>query len=447
MHTLPRPDVFSQPSSPWGSTKIFPILFFKQCLFISYFYVGVDKPIAQLQPTKNTLKYITRTVWTLSLVSLFTDTASEMLYPVMPIYLKTIGFSIVLIGILEGVAESTAGLSKGYFGKRSDNSQKRVPFVQIGYALSAISKPMMAFFIYPLWIFFARTIDRFGKGIRTGARDAILSDEATPGTKGKIFGFHRSMDTLGAVLGPALALLYLYFHPQHYKPLFYIAFVPGCLAVLASFFLKDKNITGKTPKKTTTFFSFIDYWKMSPPAYRKVVTGLLVFTLFNSSDVFLLLKAKQSGLDDTHVIGLYIFYNLVFALTAFPVGIYADKIGLKKMFVAGLAIFAVVYFGMGLNKNVYVFIALFLLYGVYAAATEGISKAWISNITDKKDTATAIGTFAGFQSIFTMLASSLAGFTWYQFGASATFLITAVATLLIILYFLFAIQPDQIKSA
>src|SRR5436189_4258189 len=166
------------------------------------------------------LRGITRTVWVLSLVSLFNDAATEMLYPIMPIYLKHIGFSIILIGILEGIAEATAGLSKGYFGKLSDNTGKRIPFVQIGYTLSALSKPMMAFFVYPLWIFFARTIDRLGKGIRTGARDAILSDEATPSTKGKIFGFHRSMDTFGAVLGPALALIYLYYNPQDYKTLF-----------------------------------------------------------------------------------------------------------------------------------------------------------------------------------------------------------------------------------
>lgn len=361
----------------------------------------------------------------------------------MPVYLKTIGFSIVLIGILEGVAEATAGLSKGYFGKRSDNSRKRVPFVQVGYAFSAVSKPMMALFVYPLWIFFARTIDRFGKGIRTGARDAILSDEATPGTKGKIFGFHRSMDTFGAVLGPAFALLYLYYRPQDYKTLFYIAFIPGCLAVIASLFLKDKSRVVNPVKKATPFFSFIHYWKYSPPLYRKVAAGLLAFTLFNSSDVFLLLKVKQSGISDTYVIGLYIFYNLVYALTAFPIGIYADKTGLKKMLVAGLLIFAVVYTGMGLNKNVYGFIGLFLLYGVYAAATEGISKAWISNITDKKDTATAIGTFSGFQSIFTMLASSLAGLVWFWFGAAATFIITAVATLVIILYFLFVVKAGS----
>src|SRR4249919_1630514 len=159
------------------------------------------------------MKYLTRTIWILSLISLLTDVASEMLYPIMPIYLKSIGFSVLLIGILEGIAEATAGLSKGYFGKLSDNSRKRVPFVQLGYALSALSKPMMAVFVYPAWIFLARTVDRLGKGIRTGARDALLSDEATPATKGRVFGFHRSMDTLGAVAGPALALLYLHFYP------------------------------------------------------------------------------------------------------------------------------------------------------------------------------------------------------------------------------------------
>ena len=382
------------------------------------------------------MKYITRTVWILSLVSLFTDMASEMLYPVMPIYLRSIGFSILLIGIIEGVAEATAGLSKGYFGKLSDSKGKRVPFVQIGYAFSAVSKPMMAFFIYPIWIFFARTIDRFGKGIRTGARDAILSEEATPQTKGKIFGFHRSMDTLGAVLGPAFALLYLYYYPNNYHVLFYIAFIPGLLAVIASLYLKDKTKKTIIEKRATSFFSFLNYWKDSPVVYRQIVTGLLVFTLFNSSDIFLLLKAKQAGLNDSTVIGVYIFYNLVYALCALPAGIVADKIGLKKMFVFGLSVFVIVYFGMGVSNNIYIICTLFGFYGIYAAATEGISKAWISNSTDKKDIATAIGTYAGLQSICTMLASSITGLIWYKFGAGTTFIITAIATLLIVFYFL-----------
>ena len=372
--------------------------------------------------------------------------ASEMLYPIMPIYLKSIGFSIVLIGILEGVAEAIAGISKGYFGKLSDSSGKRAPFVQVGYALSAISKPMMALFIYPLWIFFARTVDRFGKGIRTGARDAMLSDEASPETKGKVFGFHRSMDTLGAVIGPALALLYLWVYPEDYKTLFYIAFVPGFIAVLTSLYIKDKNKILSIKKTSIGFFSFIGYWKESPIIYRKVVAGLLIFTLFNSSDVFLLLKAKQSGLSDTLVIGAYIFYNLIYALFAFPIGIIADRVGLKKILISGLLLFSIVYFGMAINGNSSIYFILFFIYGLYAAATEGISKALISNITDKKNTATAIGTLSGFQSICTMIASAMTGFVWYRFGVKTAFIASAIATVLVAFYFVIAVQIPKMSN-
>ncbi|OJW81796.1 MAG: MFS transporter [Bacteroidetes bacterium 46-16] len=379
-------------------------------------------------------KTITKIVWILSLVSLFTDMASEMLYPVMPIYLKSIGFCIVLIGILEGFAEAVAGLSKGYFGKLSDNLGRRLPFVQWGYFLSALSKPMMAVLTFPIWIFFARTIDRLGKGIRTGARDAMLSDEASPETKGTVFGFHRSMDTLGAVFGPLLALGFLYFYPGNYKLLFYLAFIPGIIAISFTFFLKDKNPVPKANRIKTSFFDFIQYWKASPMSYRKLVLGLLLFTLFNSSDVFLLLKLKENGLTDVATIGMYTFYNVVYVLFAYPLGIIADRLGLKKIFITGLVLFAIVYVGMALNSHWYIYFGLFFLYGVYAAATEGISKAWISNITDKKDTATAIGAFTGFQSICTMIASSLAGLLWFNFGSMVTFMITAAITLIVIFY-------------
>lgn len=382
------------------------------------------------------MKAISRTVWILSVISLLTDMASEMLYPIMPIYLKSIGFSIVLIGVLEGIAEATAGLSKGYFGKQSDLSGKRVPFVQIGYTLSALSKPLMAASVFPLWIFFVRTIDRIGKGIRTGARDAILSDEADPKSKGKIFGFHRSMDTLGAAIGPATALVYLFYRPGDYINLFLIAFIPGLLAILASLLLKEKNKIKVKTNGRNSFFSFLNYWKESPAMYRRLCTGLLLFTLFNSSDVFLLLHAKQAGLNDSSVIGVYIFYNLVYALFAFPLGILADKLGLKTVFIGGLVLFSAVYLTMPFTTNLYVFISLFFIYGIYAAATEGVSKAWISNITDQKDTATAIGTYTGLQSIFALLASSLTGLIWYQFGPAAAFGSTATGTLILVFYFL-----------
>jgi MFS family permease len=381
-------------------------------------------------------KIITRTIWILSLVSLFTDVASEMLYPVMPVFLRSIGFSILLIGVLEGFAEAVAGLSKGYFGKRSDITGKRLPFVQFGYALSAISKPMMAVFIYPLWIFFARTIDRLGKGLRTGARDAMLSDECTKENKGKVFGFHRSLDTMGAVIGPAIALVYLYYYPENYKTLFLIAFFPGVVAILFTLLIKEKKREQNTElkKEKWNFFAIFSYWKRSSVEYRKLLIGLLLFAMFNSSDVFLLLRMKESGLDDTAVIGVYIFYNLVFALLAYPVGILADKLGLKRIFLAGLFVFAIVYAGFAVNDNLILFFVLFFLYGLYAASTEGISKAWISNIVNKDETATAIGTYTGLQSICALLASSLTGFLWFKFGSVTTFTITACVTLFVILY-------------
>lgn len=377
---------------------------------------------------------ITRTIWVLSLVSLFTDIASEMLYPVMPIYLKSIGFSIVLIGVLEGFAEAVAGLSKGYFGKLSDNMGRRVPFVRWGYLLSAFSKPLMAVFTFPLWIFSVRSLDRIGKGIRTGARDALLSDEATPETKGTVFGFHRSMDTLGAVIGPLSALIFLYFYPAQYKTLFYLAFIPGIVAISFTLFLKDRNPIPKTSRIKTSFFDFIKYWKTSPVLYRKLVGGLLLFTLVNSSDVFLLLKLKDAGFSDPETIGVYIFYNLVYATFAYPLGIIADRIGLKRMLLLGLILFIAVYLGMAVNSSLYVFIFLFFLYGIYAGATEGIAKAWISNISERKDTATAIGTFTGFQSIATMIASSLAGLIWFKFGPAATFMVTAFISFIVFVY-------------
>lgn len=401
-----------------------------------------NKPSIVQPLTNSPQRIITKTIWMLSLVSLFTDMASEMLYPVMPMFLKHIGFTVVFIGILEGIAEAVAGLSKPYFGKLSDTTGKRLPFVQLGYGLSALSKPMMALFIYPIWVFFARTMDRLGKGIRTGARDAMLSDESTKETKATVFGFHRSMDTLGAVFGPAIALVYLYFYPDNYKTLFLIAFAPGLLAIISTLLIKEKpkppNPKPLNPKlqnsKPLSLFAFISYWKNSPAQYKKLVLGLLLFALFNSSDVFLLLKMKESGLNDTKVIGVYIFYNLIYALLAYPVGKLADKLGMKKIFLFGLFVFALVYAGFAFNNNVLIFMLLFLLYGVYAAATEGVSKAWISNMVDKKDTATAIGTFAGFQSIAALFASFFCGWMWYKFGAAVTFSVTAGITILVIIY-------------
>ncbi len=386
-------------------------------------------------------RIITKTVWLLSLVSLFTDMASEMLYPIMPLYLRDIGFSMVAIGILEGVAEAVAGLSKGYFGAWSDNIGKRMPFVRWGYGLSALSKPLLAMFSYLPWVFFCRTLDRVGKGLRTAPRDALLSDEATPNTKGSVFGFHRSLDTLGAMLGPAAALLFLYYFPAEYKSLFLWAFIPGIAAILVTFLIKErKQYSTNNSKKGFSFLTSFKYLPRAGKNYKLLVISLLVFTLFNSSDVFLLLRMKDAGLSDTALIGVYIFYNAVYAALAFPLGTLADKLGFKNVLITGLMMFAAVYIGMSFISGWIGFAAMFLLYGCYAAATEGISKAWISNIVPKEETATAIGTYEGFRNIAAMIASFIAGFVWQQFGSTTTFLSTAVVSVLVVLFIAFKIN-------
>jgi MFS family permease len=344
--------------------------------------------------------------------------------------------------LLEGVAEATVGLSKGYFGKRSDLIGKRVPFVQFGYTLSVIAKPLMILFTNVIWVFFVRTLDRFGKGIRTGARDALLSDEATPKTKARVFGFHRGMDTLGAVFGPAIALIYLYFHPGSYKTLFLITIIPGIIVILITFLLKEKKREKINVQESGSFASFLGYWKESPLMFRRVVVGLLAFALFNSSDVFLLLKLKDAGLTDTYVIGVYIFYNLIYAILAFPMGIVADTIGVKKTFLMGLGFFAITYIGMSFKADICIYLLLFACYGVFYAATEGIAKAWISNIASKDHTATAIGFYSGFQSIALLIASSLTGVIWYSFGPSYAFLITGIATVGVMIYFVIVRAPE-----
>ena len=380
--------------------------------------------------------YLTRAVWLLSLISLFTDLASEMLYPVMPLYLQSIGFSVFFIGLLEGVAEAVAGLSKGYFGQWSDRLGRRVPFVQVGYGLSALSKPLLAVLATPAWVLLARTIDRLGKGLRTGARDALLADETTPADRGKVFGFHRSMDTLGAVLGPLAALGWLAAHPGQFRPLFLWAFVPGVVAVLITLGLREQRAV-PSGRAVVPFWASFRYWRVAPAGYRRVVGGLVVFALFNSSDAFLLLLARQRGVPAPTVIGLYILYNITYVLSAWPLGHLADRLGPRRLLVAGLVVFAGVYGGVALVHDTRAFAALFALYGVYAAATEGVGKAWVSTLCAQPDTGAALGTFAGLSSLAALVASTGAGLLWQWRGPGATFGLAAVVALGVAAYLAF----------
>lgn len=369
---------------------------------------------------------------------MMTDISSEMLYPILPMFLKSIGFSVLWIGILEGFAEAIAGFSKGYFGRMSDKIGKRVPFVRIGYTLSAISKPLIGIFAAPLAVFFLRTIDRLGKGVRTAARDAILSAETTKEFKGRVFGFHRALDTLGAAIGPIVALIYLYFYPENYVSLFILAFIPGLIGILFTFYLYDeKSDLSTSVINKTKFFEFLSYWKKSSKSFKKTVIGLIVFTVINSSDIFLLLLVKQNGLSDSNVIILYIFYNLVYALFSTPMGWLGDKIKLKNSLILGMFLFSLVYIFIPFVISNWIYYLLFSAYGISISAIEGNSKALISNISEKEDTATAIGFLTSFQSIATLLASSIAGIMWSAINPAAPFLLSGIVAFFCSVYFLF----------
>lgn len=394
-------------------------------------------------------KFLTRTIVILSLVSLSNDVASEMLLPVLPLYLDSIGFGVFWIGLIEGFAEAFSGLSKSYFGRISDRMGSRVPFIRWGYALSAVSKPLVVLFQNAGWVLFMRMGDRLGKGLRTGARDALLSDESTPENRGKVFGFHRSMDTVGAVLGPALALVwFLTVGQDHTAELFWWAIIPGVASIALTFFLREKKKSPapKTDNPRPRFFSFLSYWKKATPEYKAVFRGLLVFFLFNSSDAFLLLMTKALGFPITTALVLYIIYNITYVLLAYPAGWLSDRIGMKRILLFGLLLFAGVYAIMGglfLTAGadalrLPALVTAFILYGAYAACTDGVAKAWLSRTCSAASSGEALGFYGGMQSLAALVASLTAGIIWEinDSGPGFTLLLSAGAAAVAVLLLL-----------
>ena len=391
----------------------------------------------------NRYTYLTRTVVVLSLVSLLNDISSELLFPIMPVYLASIGYSFVWIGLLEGVAEATAGISKGYFGQVSDQIGKRLPFIQLGYGLSAFARVILAFANSIAPVFVSRIADRIGKGIRTASRDALLAADVDKKNMAKVFGFHRAFDTIGAAVGPMIALAYLHFYPQDYKGLFVFAVVPTAASALLTLVLREKksspaiqNVIGEDSNQgermKVGLFTFIKYWKIAPPSYRKLVTALFIFTLMNSSDVFLLLAIKKLNFTDIQMIEIYIFYNLCYALLSFPIGSLADRIGKYKVLMIGLFLFCITYGGMyyllsqSVKPEISVLFFIFFIYALYAACSEGVVKAIISSAIADNQRGTALGFYTGMSSVFALLASVWTGIVWTHYNSSIAFLISAV---------------------
>ncbi|PKL82730.1 MAG: MFS transporter [Ignavibacteriae bacterium HGW-Ignavibacteriae-3] len=373
------------------------------------------------------IKNIPRAVVILGLVSFFTDFASEMLYPITPIFLTSVlGASMSVVGLIEGIAEVTAGLLKGYFGTLSDKLGKRSIFIVIGYSLSGFVKSLPGLIVTVPAVIISRVADRIGKGIRTAPRDALLASHAN-GNTGAVFGFHRSMDTFGAVAGPIAAIVLLYLFPGKYSWIYLFALIPSVFAIGFTFAVKDKKTAAGISNKK----NYANFWKTAPAEYKRLLTFLTLFSLVNSSDVFLILKSKEIAHSDTIAILGYVFYNLIYALASYPIGILADKFGKKTTFTIGLIIFSLVYFGFALNTNFYLIWVLFAFYGIYAASTEGVSKAWVSDLVPDDFRGTAIGLLTMLSSFAVMAGSILAGFLWDSFGPQAPFLLSAFVSLFV----------------
>lgn len=365
-------------------------------------------------------KNIPRPVFFLGLVSFFNDLSSEMIYPIVPIFLTSVlHTSIPVIGLIEGVAEATAAITKFFFGAYSDKIQKRKPFVISGYSFGAASKLLIGLaYTWPL-VLFARFIDRLGKGIRTAARDSLLLDNADTTNRGFIFGFHRAFDSLGAVVGPLIALVLLALLKENIRLTFFIAFIPALIAVfLLFFFVKETK-----KKKELREYKLSNFcWSTISIDLKVFLLVSFLFSVGNSSDVFLLLYAKNLGLTTTLVVLAYVLYNISQTVFATPLGKFSDSLGAKRVYALGLLVFALVYFFFGMIHSPLWLWLLFPLYGIYIAATDGVSKAYIAEFIHKEDSGTYFGAYYTITAVGTFLASFIGGLLWSAFSPSATFL-------------------------
>ncbi len=379
-------------------------------------------------------KKIPGNVYLLGLISFFNDIASEMIYPIVPIFLTTIlGAPVSLVGLIEGIAEGTASIMKFVSGYVSDKKKKRKIFVVWGYGFGALSKLLIGLASSWVFVLFAKFIDRLGKGIRTSARDSILLQSTTKKNKGYIFGFHRAMDSFGAVIGPLLAMVLLLFFKDNIRIVFFLALIPSVIGVvLLILFVKEKRPASKNKKVKINF-----KWRNLSPRLKLFLIISFVFALGNSSDAFILLRAKDLGLTTIFVTLTYVLYNTVQTLFATPAGQLADKIGARKVFGMGILVFAIVYFLLGFITTSKLIWIIFPVYGLYIAFTDGVSKAYIARFITEKNSGTYFGIYQSGIAICQFFASFIGGLLWTKISPSATFYFGSIMAVLalIILYY------------
>ncbi len=375
-------------------------------------------------------------VWLLGFVSFFNDIASEMLYPILPIFItQVLGAPVAVVGVIEGFAEGFASLFKAFFGRLSDRIGRRKPFVVWGYASSAFSKVIIALSASWPGIFLGRMVDRLGKGLRTGARDAMLLSASTPENRGMVFGLHRSMDSAGAVLGPLVALLLLQLTPNM-RSILWIAAIPALFSLLLFPFVKEVR---QKPQPATPIFSFS--LQEFSGEFRLLLLALGVFSLGNSTDAFLILRAKGLGMTLTFVVLAYVLYNVLYMALSAPAGWVSDRIGSKRVMIAGIFLYALVYIGFAFDTQASYIWLLFAVYGAYIALTDGVSKALASHFISPDQSASAYGLVQMVMGLGALAASLIGGELWSLFSPRATFFFAAGCAILSL--FFFAFLPAQ----
>ncbi|NLP58715.1 MFS transporter [Lutibacter sp. B1] len=377
------------------------------------------------------------------LTSFFTDTSTKMVYSIMPLFLLSIGASKTTIALIEGIAESTASLLKVISGYWSDKIGKNKPFMIIGYGITAIITPFYALAKIPVQILFFRFFERIGKGLRTAPRDSLISASVQKNEAGKTFGFQKAMDNSGAIIGPLIAFLLLYFFPLNYRNIFLFATIPAIFGVLTIvIFIKEvkSEKNGETNKISL---------KQLPKKFYFFLIIIFVFTLGNSADALLLVKTTETGIDKSYIPFMYMIFNTISVLIAIPIGKLSDKIGREKLITLGFLVYAITYYFFGKFNNIQIFIFLFMLYGFYSALTDSSQKAMISDIISKDLKGTGYGLYHAILGITLLPASLIAGLLYDKINSSAPFyfgsIMALIATLLMVLFTIWNKKNNKIN--
>ena len=381
-----------------------------------------------------------RNVISTGLTSFLTDTSVKMVYSVMPMFLMSLGASKTSLALIEGIAESTASLVKALSGFWSDRIGKNKPFMLIGYGLSALIIPLYTFVVSPMQVLYLRFIERFGKGIRTAPRDSLIAGSVTNGETGRSFGLQKAMDNSGAIVGPLAAFVLLIFFPENYRLIFLLAGIPAVLSILVIILgIKEAK---KDQESLFKKFHFNDF----PAKFYLFLVIVFVFTLGNSTDALLMVKANEVGVKVAFIPLVYMITSVVAVLLAIPVGSLSDRVGKEKILIAGYLIYAIVYYGFGVTSHVGAIVGLFAMYGFYSAATDGIQKAFISDITDKNKQGTGLGIYNALLGITLLPASLIAGVLYDKVNSRVPFYFGAATALLSAVMMIFFVRSRKERT-